>query len=183
MAAIPLTDPAQAVRCVLCFVYEVASGRILLIRKLRGLGAGKINGPGGKVEPGETPLAAAIRETEEELGITPTGLREMGDLHFHFVNETGVGAGLQLHCTVFRADGYTGTDGQGPRETDEAIPLWHPVGDLPYHEMWADDIFWLPLVIEGDRFEGRFQFDGEKMVEHRMHVIRDKGAPVAGGCS
>ena len=48
----------------LCFI--VKDGRVLLIRKKRGLGAGKINGPGGRLEPGETTLAAAIRETQEE---------------------------------------------------------------------------------------------------------------------
>ena len=46
----------------LCFVMR--DGKILLIRKKRGLGAGKINGPGGRLEPGETALAAAIRETQ-----------------------------------------------------------------------------------------------------------------------
>ena len=30
-------------------------GRVLLMRKKRGHGAGKINGPGGKLESGETP--------------------------------------------------------------------------------------------------------------------------------
>ena len=150
---------------------------------MRGLGAGKINAPGGKVEPGELPLAAAIRETEEEVGVTPTAVREMGDLHFRFVNETGVGAGLQLHCTVFRAEGYvTAPEGGDPRETDEAIPLWYPLGDLPFHEMWADDIFWLPLLIEGDRFEGRFLFDGEKMLQHQMKVVRSTGESVPGCC-
>ncbi|SDU09946.1 8-oxo-dGTP diphosphatase [Verrucomicrobium sp. GAS474] len=185
MASVPLTDPSKAIRCVLCFIVDADAGRILLIRKLRGLGAGKINGPGGKVEPGETPLAAAVRETEEEIGVTPTDLREMGDLHFRFVNETGVGAGLQLHCTVFRAGGYARKNGAScgePVETDEAIPLWHPLDDLPFHEMWADDIFWLPLLIEGDRFEGRFRFDGEKMLEHRMKVVRGTGESVPGCC-
>ena len=47
--------------------FVIRNEQILLIRKKRGLGAGKINGPGGKLDPGETPLQAAIRETEEEL--------------------------------------------------------------------------------------------------------------------
>ena len=43
-------------RATLLFV--IRGGEILLIRKLRGLGAGKINGPGGRIDAGETPLAA-----------------------------------------------------------------------------------------------------------------------------
>ena len=35
----------------------------MLIRKKRGHGAGKINGPGGKLHPGETPVVCAVRET------------------------------------------------------------------------------------------------------------------------
>ncbi|HEY5036239.1 MAG TPA: NUDIX domain-containing protein, partial [Chthoniobacterales bacterium] len=48
-------------RANLCFI--VRGDEVLLIRKKRGFGAGKINGPGGKVEPGETALGAALRET------------------------------------------------------------------------------------------------------------------------
>ena len=36
-------------RANLCFI--VKDGSVLLIRKKRGLGAGKVNGPGGKIEP------------------------------------------------------------------------------------------------------------------------------------
>ena len=45
----------------LCFIEK--EGQLLLIHKKRGLGAGTINAPGGRLEPGETPLEAAIRET------------------------------------------------------------------------------------------------------------------------
>ena len=50
----------------LCFV--IRDGQILLIHKKRGLGAGKINGPGGRIESGETAEQGAIRETQEEVG-------------------------------------------------------------------------------------------------------------------
>ena len=67
----------------LCFV--IRDGQILLIRKKRGLGAGKINGPGGRLEAGETAEQAAIRETQEEIGVTPTGLDHAGELFFQLV--------------------------------------------------------------------------------------------------
>ena len=58
-------------RATLLFV--VHADRILLIEKKRGLGAGKINGPGGRIEPGESPRQAAVREVQEEVGVTPEG--------------------------------------------------------------------------------------------------------------
>lgn len=140
-------------------LFVVRGGRILLIRKKRGLGAGKINGPGGRLEKGETAKECAIRETEEELCITPRWLKQRGILKFQFCD------GYSLHGTVFTATGYTGT----PTETDEADPLWFGVGEIPYDEMWEDDQYWLPQVLDGQNFEGRFLFDGDKMLGKHLN--------------
>jgi 8-oxo-dGTP diphosphatase len=51
-------DPATLV-----FVFR--GDEVLLINKKTGLGKGKVNAPGGKVDPGETPRAAAVRECRE----------------------------------------------------------------------------------------------------------------------
>lgn len=143
-------------RATLLFV--VKDGHILLIRKKRGLGAGKINGPGGRLEPGETPLEAAVRETREELGIEAVAPELRGELHFQFLD------GYSLHCSVFLSPDCVGE----PIETDEAIPLWTPLDAIPYHEMWEDDARWLPGVLEGGQFRGFFVFDGEKMLSHSV---------------
>jgi len=63
-------------RATLLFV--IKDGQVLLIHKKKGLGAGKINGPGGRLEPGETPEQAAIREVQEELLVTPVNSRRVG---------------------------------------------------------------------------------------------------------
>jgi 8-oxo-dGTP diphosphatase len=141
-------------RANLCFIFD--GGRVLLIRKKRGLGAGKVNGPGGKLEPGETALDAAERETFEEVCVRPVGARQLGDLRFQFVD------GYGLHCAVFRADGFDGE----PAETDEATPFWAALSSIPYGEMWADDARWFPYLIDGRTFTGRFVFDGERMLDH-----------------
>lgn len=145
-------------RANLCFV--VRDGEVLLIRKKRGFGAGKINGPGGKIDPGETPLASAVRETYEELGIRPLDAELRGELHFQFRD------GYSLHCAVFLARQFEGE----ARETDEAIPLWTSLDAIPYDDMWADDRYWLPLLLRGDKFAGYFEFDGEKLLDRKIVV-------------
>ncbi len=139
-------------RATLLFVTEAS--RVLLIRKLRGLGAGKINGPGGRIEKGETPLEAAVREVHEETGVIPSEVVEHGELRFQFVD------GYSIHVWVFRATAHSGEAIQ----TEEAIPQWTAYEQIPYDEMWADDRLWLPLLLEGKRFEGRFLFDGDAML-------------------
>jgi 8-oxo-dGTP pyrophosphatase MutT (NUDIX family) len=41
---------------------------------------GEIAFPGGRIEPGETPAAAALRETHEEVGLAPSAVRLLGAL-------------------------------------------------------------------------------------------------------
>jgi 8-oxo-dGTP diphosphatase len=142
-------------------VFVVQGRRLLLIRKKRGLGAGKINGPGGRLHPGETPEACAVREVEEELGIKPIGLEKSGENRFQFTD------GYSIHVHVYRARDFEGT----PVETDEAAPLWVDLDAIPYHEMWEDDRLWLPHVLERRRFSGRFLFDGERMLDWALDVV------------
>src|SRR3984893_18857174 len=84
----------------LCFVRQ--SNRILMIRKKRGLGAGKINGVGGRLEHGELPSAGILREAREELGIALIDPIKRGELHFQFLD------GYGLFCTVLVAGRFHG---------------------------------------------------------------------------
>ena len=141
-------------------VFVIKQGQVLLIRKKRGLGAGKLNGPGGKIDPGESPLECAIREAQEELQITPTGVVFAGELRFHS-DDFGKILGY-----VFVAHGFEGT----PTETEEAIPIWTPINRIPFDEMWDDDIYWLPHVLFGKRVTASFVFSGETMLDYRLDV-------------
>lgn len=149
-------------RATLLFV--IRDGQILLIRKKRGLGAGKINAPGGRLEHGETALEAAVRETREELGVEAVDAELRGELHFQFVD------GYSLHCSVFVSPDCHGE----AVETDEAVPHWTPLDAIPYHEMWADDAHWLPGTIAGKRFRAFFTFDGEQMLAHDVRWLSDE---------
>lgn len=136
-------------------LFVLRDGHILLIDKKTGLGAGKVNGPGGRIDPGESPRECAIREVQEELCVTPTDVKEAGELYFQFVD------GYALHGTVFTATGFEGE----LCETREATPRWTPLSDIPWERMWADDALWLPLLLRGERFTGYFIFDGDSMLD------------------
>ncbi|MFP4642998.1 MAG: 8-oxo-dGTP diphosphatase [Spirochaetales bacterium] len=147
---------------VLCFIRDGED--LLLIEKKRGLGQGKINGPGGRIEPGESAENAAVRETWEEVGLTPKDLTRVAELSFQFAD------GYGLHCTVFFSNSYSGT----LRETEEAAPFWCRVSNIPYDRMWADDRHWLPMVLNGARIDGKFTFDGDEMLSCRIQTV-DRG--------
>ncbi|WP_067581553.1 8-oxo-dGTP diphosphatase [Endozoicomonas ascidiicola] len=141
--------------------FVIKDDQILLIRKKRGIGAGKINGPGGKLDPGETLLECAIREVQEELCITPVAPEFVGENLFQFTD------GLSFHVHTYIARDYEGT----PAETEEAIPLWYGLDSIPYEEMWEDDIIWVPEMLNGRRFKGHYLFDGDTMLDHKLELF------------
>ena len=158
-------------RATLTFVLQ--DGQVLLIRKKRGLGAGKVNGPGGRLEPDEEPVDCAVREVEEELGITPLGLEYRGENLFQFTD------GYSIHVYAFTATGYEGDI----RETEEATPMWTNLDAIPYDEMWEDDRLWLPHSLSGLTPQGRYIFDGDRMLDWELEVDGKLYSPRAPGFS
>ena len=144
------------IHATLCFI--VRDGEILLIDKKTGHGRGKVNGPGGKIDPGETPAQCAVRECQEELHITPIHPVKLGELRFAMSDYP------DILCHVFRADAFEGT----PTATPEAAPRWTPIDVIPYHLRWADDAIWLPHVLAKTPFDARFAFTGETLQWHHI---------------
>ena len=141
-------------------------GELLLAMKKRGFGQGKWNGAGGKVESGETPLAAAIRETEEEVGVTPKNPRKMAEIDFYLTSDPT----FNNYAHVFVA---TEWDGE-PHETEEMRPQWFSQGALPYDEMWGDDRSWLPELLAGKRFKAMFTLDDhDNIIKSRIDYLTE----------
>lgn len=153
----------MATQAVLCFI--VQEERVLLARKKRGFGEGWWNGAGGKLKEGETPLQAVLRETQEEIGIIPQDPKKAGTLLFFFEDGTP-----DWEVAVYRASEFAGE----PSESEEMFPQWFAFGEIPYGEMWADDPYWVPLLLQGKRFEGRFTFrDNVTLLSHEIWEIED----------
>ena len=79
-------------------VCVVRDGALLTVRKR---GTSKFMLPGGKLEPGESPVQCAVREAAEEIGLVlaPSDLVELGDWTAEAANEPGA----LVQSTVFVA--------------------------------------------------------------------------------
>ena len=126
--------------------------KILLAMKKRGFGEGKYNGVGGKLEKGETPEEAMIRECSEEIGAIPTIYEKVGYLKF---DEFYKGQKEQVAFHL-----YVATEWKGEiSESDEMKPEWFSIHKIPYKKMFPDDQRWLPLILEGKKINAYFDFD------------------------
>ena len=146
--------------CTLVFLLK--EHQILLAMKKRGFGSSRWNGVGGKIDPGETVEQAMIRETQEEIGVTPTAYTPVGFLEFSFPD--GI---VDMSAQVFVC---TAWDGE-PAESEEMAPEWFNINAIPYDDMWQDDRYWLPQVLEGKRIRGTFTFDSaDNMLAHEVQA-------------
>lgn len=137
-------DPPHAGKPVtLCLLVD--DNNVLLALKKKGFGTGKWNGVGGKVEDGEMIEEAAIRETQEEIGVTPKDIMRAAIIHYMPYDIT-------MH--VYIAKDWDGE----PVETEEMAPKWFPKNALP-QDMWDSDKHWLPRVLDGVKLRANFVYD------------------------
>lgn len=112
-----LSTPANAAPPVIVVAAVIIEGgRVLLSQRKTGTHlAGAWEFPGGKVEPGEDPRAALVRELEEELGIQ-CEVGEPVEVTFHAYPTKSV---LLLFFLARRSDGSP-----EPRPLDVADVRW-----------------------------------------------------------
>ncbi|MFA5773342.1 MAG: 8-oxo-dGTP diphosphatase [Candidatus Paceibacterota bacterium] len=144
----------------LCIIHQ--NFKVLLGMKKRGFGVGRWNGFGGKLGQEETIEEAVIRELKEEACLEAQEMTKRGILNFEFEDHS---SSLEVH--IYSIDKFDGT----PEETEEMNPRWFSVDEIPYDSMWPDDIFWLPLLLDGKKFKGTFLFDCPSNKEYSSKII------------
>jgi 8-oxo-dGTP diphosphatase len=144
------------VEASLCHIIQ--NRKLLLKKASSGISVGKWNGPGGKLERGETPNQNITREVMEETSLRVINPLYQGKIEFYMNGQSK----LDYLVHVFLVKRFSGR----PRSSGEGRVRWFDVEKIPYEKMWDDDRYWLPLLLNGVKFNARFFYD----LENR-HVI------------
>ncbi|MDP8221203.1 MAG: 8-oxo-dGTP diphosphatase [Candidatus Stygibacter frigidus] len=117
---------------------------------------GKWNGLGGKVEAGETPEQCAIREVQEESGLTVTDLKLHGVITFPMFD--GID---DWYVFVFTMTEFEGEMIESPEgELD-----WIPDDKLMELNLWEGDRIFLPWIQGGRFFSAKFNYITKKLID------------------
>ncbi len=143
----------------LCYLKR--DGQTLMLHRNKKPGdihAGKWNGLGGKLEPGESPEECVVREVREESGLEIVGPRLHGLVMFPGFK------GQDWYVFVFTAAEFNGEQIDSP-EGDLAWIADEELASLP---LWPSDHVFLPWLREEGFFSAKFTYEGEEMKDYRV---------------
>lgn len=148
----------------LCHI--INDNKLLLKKASRGIGKGRWNALGGKLEYEEEPPEECVdREVFEESGLKVKNLFKHGVLRFYSAGTEKLNVTVHLYST-------TEYDGEIVVREGEDNVQWFEIDKIPMTEMWDDDNYWLELMLKGRRFNGDFYFnDSMKVVKYRIDMI------------
>lgn len=148
-------------QATLCFLLK--DNQVLLGMKKRRFAEGKWNGFGGKSNDGEMIQDTAVREFQEEAGITPKSLIQVAVLDCYHPN-------WSQQVVVYISREWEGA----PKETEEMEPRWFPLDRLPYEKMWVDEAIWLPMILKGKKIRASFQFDEKaNLLDKELKLVKE----------
>ena len=144
----------------LCYVKR--DGHTLMIHRNKrpnDIHEGKWNGLGGKFEAGESPEDCVIREVGEESGLVIRAPHLHGLLTFTNFK------GNDWYVFVYSAKDFTG---ELLSDVPEGSLEWIRDDEVLRLPLWDSDQVFLPWVTQGRFFSGKFNYDGEKFVDHEV---------------
>lgn len=143
--------PFTPIVATLAYVTSPDRSRVLLVcrnRRPNDAHAGKYNGLGGKLEPGEDVVACIRREVREESGLECDDVVLRGTISW-----PGFGKGGEdWFGFVFRIDRY---QGEPWAQNDDGPLVWVETSRILELPLWEGDRYFLPLVFaDGRQFHG-----------------------------
>ena len=68
---------------------------------------------------------------------------------------------------VFVTEDFEGKE----EETEEALPKWFKIDELPLNQMWEDDKYWIKKVLKGEKIYAKFKFKQWKLVDKEIYSL------------
>ena len=149
----------------LCYLRK--DGHTLMVhrnKKENDMHAGKWNGLGGKMEPGETPEECAIREIWEESGLKVKNLVLKGIITFPAFDDQE-----DWYTFIFMIHGFEGRLIDSP----EGHLQWIPDTELLDLHLWPGDRIFIPWLDKPGFFSAKFVYQNKEFVNHEV-VFYDK---------
>ncbi|MFT5206914.1 MAG: 8-oxo-dGTP diphosphatase [Candidatus Omnitrophota bacterium] len=128
-------------------------------KKVNDVHAGKWNGLGGKLNPGETPEECIIREVKEESGLDIQAPQLKGVMTF-----PGFQNIEDCYVFLFRATEFSGSLINSP----EGELNWIDDDQLLDLPMWAGDKLFFDWMKQDQFFSAKLEYSGEKLVSHNV---------------
>jgi len=139
----------------------IENEKLLLGEKKKGeIGTGRLSGPGGKLDQGETLEECLVRETREELEIDldPNSLELVAVIDFYAAGE------IDFRVYVYRAKILSGEI----HETADMIPGWYTATEETFKRTYESDQHWLPQAARGEKFNANVYY--EKRAEGFLNI-------------
>ncbi|WP_239678366.1 NUDIX hydrolase [Natronosporangium hydrolyticum] len=139
-------------------IYCVRDGEVLLIERVKRPYPGYWTGPGGKVEPGESPAEAAVRELREETGLWANRAVLRG-----VITEFSPLVDHQYLLFAYLVDDF---EGEVVSDGREGQLRWWPTDGWQQIPMPGPDLrFFGPVVLgSGEPYEATFHLDADLQV-------------------
>ncbi|MEJ2710761.1 MAG: 8-oxo-dGTP diphosphatase [Anaerolineales bacterium] len=144
----------------LCYLRK--NGQTLMLHRIKkenDMHAGKWNGLGGKLEPGETPEECAIREIQEESGLRAGNLTMKGLLTF-----PAFAAEEDWYTFVFLVEAFEGE----LINSAEGELRWIDNNKLLDLELWEGDRIFLDWLERPEFFSGKFVYEQGRFVDYEV---------------
>lgn len=143
-----MSSPGRVVQAVTCFLLK--DNEVLLQKRPEDkVWSGMLNGPGGKIEAHESSLQAVVREVKEETGLTIHDPQHRGMVSLSIPYPQPA----RVDVDIYLVESFSGQECP-----NEGTLTWYPVDNLPLGELWKDQKYWLPAVLDGFSVEASVQY-------------------------
>lgn len=139
-------------KMTVAYVLAEETKEILLGYKKVRLGKGFWDGFGGKVG-NETIEHCASREIKSECGLSPKEIEFVGKIQVKYRSGEE-----EIELYFFLVKKFKGKI----KESNEMIPRWFSILQIPYSLMWPTDKFILYPILRGRKFNGEVLYDNSE---------------------